>query len=197
MTHRSAFDLEDRGQLALSLREAAVLVVVVIGSVALRQYGWAGESTGRWDSRSDANIIIDGLHKARHLLNAATPIGFGLAVAAFARMLREPLPRRKHLFLQPGGAACVALVAALLAGAANSAAWAVRRFEFHEPWLAGSSTTNILFSSAQSHLTFCVLAVWAFLAFSGLWTRGRNWINRLGITLGILAVVHSLLWCLP
>ena len=76
MTHRSAFDLEDCGQLALSLREAAVLVVVVIGSVALRQYGWAGESTGRWDSRSDANIIIDGLHKARHLLNVATPIGF-------------------------------------------------------------------------------------------------------------------------
>jgi hypothetical protein len=72
MTHRSAFDLEDRGQLALSLLDAAVLVIVAIGSVALRQYGWAGESTGRWESRSDANIIIDGLHKDRHLRMGAT-----------------------------------------------------------------------------------------------------------------------------
>jgi hypothetical protein len=143
-------------------------------------------------------MIVDGMHKARHFLNAATPVGFGLALVAFAWVFREPLPRRRRLFLQPGVSACVAFVAALLAGTANGAMWTIRWLEFHEQWLAGShTTTNALFSSAQSDLPFCIVAVWVFLALGGLWTRGRNWINRLGIALGIMAVVHRLLWCLP
>jgi hypothetical protein len=143
-------------------------------------------------------MIVDGMHKARHFLNAATPVGFGLALVALAWVFREPLPRRRRLFLQPGVSACVAFVAALLAGTANGAMWTIRWLEFHEQWLAGSRvTTNVLFSSAQSYLPFCIVAAWVFLALGGLWTQGRNWINRLGIALGVMAVVHSLLWCLP
>ncbi len=40
-----------------------------------------------------------------NVLNVATPAGFGLAVVAFARVLREPARCRRRLFLQPGGAA--------------------------------------------------------------------------------------------
>jgi hypothetical protein len=177
--------------------DAAAIVVVIIGWVVLRQYGWAGGQHPRWDSPSRANIVINGIHKTHYVLTAATSVGFGLAVVGFARVLREPLPRRRSLFLQPGIAACVAFAAALIAGAASSASWIIRGFEFHEAWLAGTSATNILFNSALSHLIFCVLAVWAYLAFCGLWTRGRNWVNRMGIALGVMAVIQTLLWCLP
>jgi hypothetical protein len=197
MTNQSVIDVENCSLHAPSLLDAVALVIVIVVGVALRRYGWAGGSTRTWDYASHANITINGMHIARHMMSAASPVGFGLAVVAVARVLREPLPRRQRLFLQPGIAACVAFAATLVAGAASSASWIIRGFEFHEAWLAGTSAANILFNSALSHLIFCVLAVWAYLAFCGLWMRGRNWANRMGIALGVMAVIHNLLWCVP
>ena len=196
MTIIHASDVAESGGISLrpSMLDALALVVVGIGGVALSQYDWASTRTRHF--ASDPNILINGLNNACNVLNAATPAGFGLAVVAFARVQRERGPQRGRLFFQPGVAACVAFVAALIAGAIGSAVWAVRRFEFHNQWLAGAAT-NIFFNLAQYHLSFCVLGVWAFLGFGGLWTQGRNWVNWLGIALGVMGVVQTLLWCLP
>jgi hypothetical protein len=93
-----------------------------------------------------------------------------------------------RLFRQPG------VVAALITAAANTTLWLVRWIELQE---ALPLPVHTLFEIAARHVSFCVLAVWAYLAFGGLWASGRNWVNWAGGTLGALAILNSVLWCLP
>jgi hypothetical protein len=172
----------------------ALATVIVVGLV-VSQYSPIGIQPRTWDFSYPGNLFLAGVHKARHALNAAAPVGFGLAVVGFARVLREPRPRRRRLFRQPGVAACAAIAAALAAGAVNTAVWVVRWLEFHEEWL--SPRASMFFTLAGRHVSDCVLGAWAFLALGGLWSPGRNWVNRLGWALGVLALVNTVLWCLP
>jgi hypothetical protein len=166
--------------------------------VACFKLGWIRPPTKTPVFELDAISLSARLHDARHTLNSAMPFGIALAIAGFARVLREPKPARRLLFRQPGVAACAAIVAALITAGANTALWLVRWIEFQEQWLSNGFPVSILFDIAARHLSISVIAAWAYLAFGGMWARrGRNWVNWLGGTLGILAVFNTLLWYVP
>jgi hypothetical protein len=175
--------------------DVLALVTVIVVGVALGWYSRNKLHRGTWDFVPPRNVFLSGARQARHFLDVATPVGFGLAVVGLARVLREPRSRRRLLLGQPGAAACAALVAALGAGAANTAIWTVRWFEFGEQWATPGA--GMFFNLAARNVSYCILAAWAFLAFGGLWTHGRNWVNWLGCALGMLAVAKTVLWCLP
>lgn len=164
---------------------------------ACYQLGWirAHEKTPVFER--DPNSISAWLHEARYILSSAMQIGIILAIVGFARVLREPKSARRLLFRQPGVAACAAIVAALITAGANTALWLVRYVEFHDMWLTTGFPVNVLFDLAERHVSISVIAAWAYLAFGGVWARGRNWVNWLGGTLGFLAVLNTLLWYVP
>jgi hypothetical protein len=171
------------------------LAAVIVGAVALRWHCQIELHPRVGNFLPPEKAFINVARNVRHVVEEVTPAVFGFAVVGFARVLREPAPRRRLLFRQPGVAACAAMVAALAAGAVNTAIWAVRRWEFSEAWLNPGPAMAITLGAR--HLSYCVLAVWAFLAVGGSWTPGRNWVNRLGCVIGSLVVVDSVLRCLP
>jgi hypothetical protein len=191
---RRAFDVDNAELRSPSWLDVVTLAAVVAAVVAFYQCGWVRASPRHFPS--DGNLIVDGLHEARRVLNAVMPVSFGLAIVGFVRVLREPRQLRSLLFRQPGVAACAAMVAALITAGANAALWLVRSIEFQEAWLSNGFLSMVLEIAAR-HVSFCVLAVWAYLAFGGLWASGRNWVNWVGGTLGVLAILNSVLWCLP
>src|ERR1700678_2175827 len=77
MRNQPVLDVDNGSLHAPSLFDAVALVIVVVGGVALRQYGWAGGSTRSWDYPSHAHIMIHWMHMARHVMSAASPVGFG------------------------------------------------------------------------------------------------------------------------
>ena len=168
------------------------LVAVIVGTAAWRWYVPIEWHSGIWES----GVLLDdprskGVRAVHHVVEWLTPAVFGLAAVGLARALREPMPGRASLFRQPGVAACAAIVAALAAGAMNTAVWTIRWLEFSEPWLTPAPA--MLIDQSAWYLGPCVLAVWAFLAVAGVWMPGRNWVNRLGWAIGSLAVVGSVL----
>lgn len=182
-----------------SVRDIIALSALTAVLAAFYHYGWIDASPlTRFvpPGPLDGNIIVDGLNKVRRVLDTAMPAFLGLAVLGFVRVLRERRETRRLLLLQPGVAACAALVAALCAAAANAALWLVRWIEHQEQW-SSTSFPLAVFRCAEGHGGHCVIAVWAFLALGGLWASGRNWVNRLGGTLGVLVVLKTVLWCLP
>jgi hypothetical protein len=179
----------------LSWIDTVTIAAVIIGAIAL---GWFSEielHPRAWRSGSPAGGFISGARKVRDLIDDMTPAVFGFAVVGLARALWESDADRRLLFRQPGVAACAAAVAALAAGVMSTAMWAVRCWEFSEP--SGSPRLAMVITYAARHLTSSVLVIWAFLALSGLWMRGRNWVNWLGCAIGFLAIVNSALWFLP
>ncbi len=174
------------------------LAALTAALVACYKLGWITKPRKTPVFESDANSLSARLHDARHILNSATPFGVALAIAGFARVLREPRPARSLLFRQPGVAACAALVAALITAGANTGLWLVRWIEFREQWLSNGFPLQILSEIVARHVNICVIAAWAYLAFGGIWVRrGGNWVNWLGGTLGVLAVFNTLLWYVP
>ncbi len=176
------------------------IIVAALGAalVACYKVGWITPPRKTPVFESDANSLSARLHDARHFLNCATPFGIAVAIAGFARVLREPRPARCLLFRQPGVAACAAVVAALITAGANTALWLVRWIEFQEQWLSNGFPVQILSEIVARHVNICVIAAWAYMAFGGIWARrGANWVNWLGGTLGILAVFKTLLWYVP
>jgi hypothetical protein len=195
---RKALDLDNSGIRYPTWLDWITLAALTAALVACYKVGWITPPRKTPVFESDANSLSARLHDARHILNSATPFGIALAIAGFARVLREPRPARSLLFRQPGVAACAALVAALITAGANTALWLVRWIEFREQWLANGFPVQIVFESTTRHLTICVIAAWAYLAFGGAPARaGANWVNWLGGTLGILAVFNTLLWYVP
>jgi hypothetical protein len=194
--NRRASDVDNAELRTPSWLDVVTLAAVVAAVVAFYQCGWIRALPRTRVFAPDGNLIIDGLHEARHVLGLVMPVGFALATVGFARALREPKPARRLLFRQPGVAACAAMVAALITAVANTTLWLVRSIEFQEVWLT-NGFLSILLEIALRHVSFCVLAVWAYLAFGGLWASGRNWVNWVGGTLGVLAILNSVLWCLP
>jgi hypothetical protein len=181
-----------------TLLDAITLATLGAALVACYKLGWITPPRRTPVFESDANSLSARLHDARHILNSAMPFGIALAIAGFARALREPRPARILLFRQPGVAACAALVAAMITAGANTALWLVRWIEFQEQWLSNGFPAQILFDIAARHVSISVIAAWAYLAFGGMWARpGGNWVNWLGLTLGILAVFNTLLWYVP
>jgi hypothetical protein len=189
--------LNDSGLRNPSWLDVITLALVVAALVACYQCGWLRMSTKTRVFLPQGNILIDGLHEFRHILTNAMPVVLGLAVVGFARVLREPRPARVLLFRQPGVAACAAMVAALITAGANTGLWVVRWVEFREEWLSRGFPVSVLFDIAARHVSFCVIAVWVYLAIGGMWAPGRNWVNWLGGTLGVLSVLNAFLWCLP
>jgi hypothetical protein len=192
--NRRASDVANAELRNPSWLDLVTLAAVVAAVVAFYQCGWIRALPRTRVFAPDGNLIIDGLHETRHVLGLVMPVGFALATVGFARALREPKPARRLLFRQPGVAACAAMVAALITAVANTTLWLVRWIEFQE---ALPFPVHTLFEFAARHVSFCVLAVWAYLAFGGLWASGRNWVNWVGGTLGVLAILNSVLWCLP
>jgi hypothetical protein len=175
--------------------DVLALAAVIVVAVVLRQCGQIIPAWRPWDFVPPENAFIVVARNVRRVLETLTPSIFGFAVVGFSRVLRQPRPRRILQFRQPGVAACAAIVAALAAGTVNTAVWMVRWFEFGEQWLTPSA--GMVINLAARHVSSCVLAAWAFLACGGLWTPGRNWVNRLGCALGILLLVNSVLEWLP
>jgi hypothetical protein len=189
-----AFDVDNAELRNPSWLDVVTLAAVGASVVVFYQFGWIRALPRQFPS--DGNPILDGLHEARRVLHAVMSVGLGLAVVGFVRVLREPRQARSLLFRQPGVAACAAMVAALMTAGANTALWFVRWIEFQEVWLS-NGFLSVLLEIAARHASFCVVAVWAYLAFGGLWASGRNWVNWLGGALGVLALLNSVLWCLP
>ena len=174
--------------------DVVTLAAVVLAGGAIYTFGWTRVLTNHFPP--DENVIIAALRNVRQILNSAMPIGFGLAIAGVARVLREPMEKRRQLFLQPGVAACAAMLAALIVATANMTLSLVRWIEFQEQ-SQPSVFVTALWPIGASHASFSVLAVWIYLALGRLWASGRNWVNWLGGTLGVLVVLNALLWCLP
>jgi len=172
----------------------ALAAVVVVAWAIIRYY-----QTDLHPRSSDfvpaENAFLDGARKVRFFLDRVTPACFGLAVVGLVRVFRESRPRRRLMFRQPGVAACAAFAAALAAGAVNMAVWTVRWLEFSEAWLTPGE--GMVIALALRQLPYCILAAWAFLAFGGLWTHGRNWVNWLGCAIGIVAIVDLIVEWLP
>jgi hypothetical protein len=175
-------------------RDGAAVGAAIVAGLALSQCSLIGLPRSRVSFPDQGNVLLKTIHLARNVLDRSAMIGFSLAVAGLVRVLREPSHCRRLLVRQPGVAACAAVAAALAAGAVNTAVWGAWWIEFQSPWVAPH---RIFFPLAQRHVSNCVLGVWAFLALSGLQTRGRNWVNWLGWTLGVTAVVNSVVWYFP
>jgi hypothetical protein len=172
------------------------LAAAVAGAMAIKHFCWDAEyHPWAWDFVHTKSAFINGIHTARHIADQLTPVVFGFALVGLARVLREPAPRRRLLFRQPGVAACAAIGAALTSGGVKTAIWIVCSFEFSAPWATPS--VALVIDLGARPMGFCVLAVWAFLALVGLWTSGRNWVNWLGCAIGLLTVVNLALRCLP
>jgi hypothetical protein len=189
---RRAFYVDNAELRKPSWLDVVTLAAVGAAMVAFYQCGWIRALPRQFPS--DGSLIVDGLHEARRILNAVMTVGFGLAVVGFVRVLREPSQARSLLFRQPGVAACAAMVAALITAGANTTLWLVRWIELQ---VAMPFPVDTLFAIAERHVSFCIVAVWTYLALGGLGAPGRNWVNWLGGTLGVLAVLNSVLWCLP
>lgn len=204
---RAGAELQSRDQRALDLNNSALrypawvdvitLAAVITALAAFYQCGWIRTSRLAADFFPHGNILIDGLHDVRHVLRIAMPVILGLAFVGFARALREPRQSRVVMFRQPGVAACAALVAAFFTGGANTLLCVARWVEFREVHGTTGFAVSILFDIAARYVSFCVIAVWVYLAIGGSWAPGRNWVNWLGCTLGVLGVLSAFLWCLP
>ena len=191
---RRAHEVDNANLRMPSRLDVLTLAAVVLAGGAIYACGWTSVLTSHFSP--DESVFIVAFQKGRQIFNSALPVGFGLAIVGVARVLREPRETRRQLFLQPGVAACAAMLAALIVASANMALSLVRWIEFQEQsQLSGFVTA--LWPIAASHASFSVLAVWIYLALGGLWASGRNWVNWLGGALGVLVVLNALLWCLP
>ena len=193
---RRAHEVDNANLRMPSQLDVLTLAAVVLAGGAIYACGWTSVLTSHFSP--DESVFIVAFQKGRQIFNSALPVGFGLAIVGVARVLREPRETRPTASLQPGVAACAAMVLAALitAGAQTPRLSLVRWIEFQEQsQLSGFVTA--LWPIAASHASFSVLAVWIYLAFGGLWASGRNWVNWLGGALGVLVVLNALLWCLP
>jgi hypothetical protein len=171
------------------------LAAVIVGAAALRAWGRIELYPGHWDFSPPDNTVLQGARLLRRVVEEMTPAVFGFAAVLLAQVIREPAVRRRMMFRQPGVAASAAIVAALAAGMVNTAIWMVRWLEFAESWLTPGPSTVIRLASR--YLGPCVLSVWGFLIAGRLWTSQRNWVNGLGLVLGVVAILYSVLWYLP
>ena len=172
------------------------LAAVITALAAFYQCGWIRTSRSAADFFPHGNILIDGLHDVRHVLRIAMPVILGLAFVGFAQRSASRVSASGSV--SPAGvAACAALVAAFFTGGANTLLCVVRWVEFREVHGTTGFAVSILFDIAARHVSFCVIAVWVYLAIGGSWAPGRNWVNWLGCTLGVLGVLSAFLWCLP
>ncbi|HEV3163836.1 MAG TPA: hypothetical protein VGZ22_07330 [Isosphaeraceae bacterium] len=105
-------------------------------------------------------------------------------VALFLVRLRQPRPRLRRIFRQPGMiATCVCLLTGIITFVAVmpilfiNASWPL----FFSPWAA-----LITLSTEPIKMAFVVGASWVTLALTGRWCCERGWIDRTGRTLGVL-----------
>ena len=191
------------GKPSIGLSVITLTPAVTAAVVAFYQFGWIRAlPRTRGALRARLNIAIEA---GRTGLSATFSVRRCQSASRW-HWLASPVcsasqsRQRGILFRQPGVAACTRrVVSALITAGTTPVLWLVRRIEFQEDseWLSHGFPLGILFEIAARHASFCVVAVWAFLAIGGLWSFGRSWVNWLGATVGAYArFLNAFLWVL-
>jgi hypothetical protein len=147
----------------------------------------------RADELTGLRVLVTGTDVMAMLIAIVAPWTFVVLVLR----LRPPRPRRwRHLWRQPGTAACLAAVLAwcwtalaFLATLDLNLVAPGRVSRTFYDWLQKYLSDEIF-----SRLGLAVAVTWLVLALSGRWRRPVDWIDGLGLGLGGAWILIGFLW---
>jgi hypothetical protein len=163
-----------------TLADLIILVGATAVGLALLRLTWPGywPTNGySWPSPGGgtARIYVDSA--IRNGLGAAPPLLLAWTAGFLAIRLRGPRPRWRQLARRPGTAAAIASMLAVLLMLAMFAVVNITPGRSLEFWYAFLLLSYLAGPS--------VIGAWATLAATGLGRREADWIERLGVSLGI------------
>ncbi|WZO99015.1 hypothetical protein EP7_000607 [Isosphaeraceae bacterium EP7] len=123
-------------------------------------------------------------------VQATLPFLVAWSPAVLILSLLPPRPESRRVFRQPGVIACLAATLAMALGSV--------------PYLTHSMILGVQSSASKGYLTsfylfitfanivpFAIGGAWSTLVLGGSSRRGRNWIDRLGMVIGIAWIVRT------
>jgi len=124
-----------------------------------------------------------------YALKVAVPFLAAWTSALLFLRLRQPRPRLRRVFQQPGTIACVVATLAMTI----EAIWVLALPAVHSRIMYFAE--NIFIAYAE-HVSFAVVGGWSALALSGHWRSEPNWIDRAGRITGVVwLAVTAVRWC--
>jgi hypothetical protein len=158
------------------ISDAMILIAATAVGIALTRAvlpGFEAFSSGFGGAPSMRRYFL-----IEYALNAILPPVVSLTIAVLFLRLRQPRPRLRRVFLQPGAAAC----------ATATLAFMVAIVLIMSLWAAGSTlvhTYNVFVASGQI-ASYTIMGGWLVLILSGRWRPDRSWIDRAGIAIGAI-----------